>query len=70
MLILGGVGLSGGNEHVWLFTRPVLLPLESSSAHESTNFVMLHAALQGVLSATVLFVKVLTQGLSVLLRVA
>ena len=41
MLILGGRGLSEGNEHVWLFTRRVLLPLESSSAHESTNFVML-----------------------------
>ncbi len=44
MLILGGGGLSGGNEHVWLFTRRVLLPLESSSALESTSFVMLLVA--------------------------
>ena len=39
-LILGGGGLSEGNEHVWLFTRRVLLPLVSSSALESTPFVM------------------------------
>ena len=43
-------GLSEGNEHVWLFTRRVLLPLVSASALESTPFVMAHAAccLQGV----------------------
>ena len=44
MLILGGGGLSGGNEHVWLFTRRVLLPLVSSSALESTPVVMLLVA--------------------------
>ena len=44
MQILGGGGLSEGNEHVWLFTRRVLLPLESSSALESTSFVMLLVA--------------------------
>ena len=48
VLILSGGGLSGGNEHVWLFTRRDLLPLVSTSAHESTPFHMLHVALQGV----------------------
>ena len=40
-LILSGGGLSGGNEHVWLFTRRDPLPLVSTSAHESTPFDML-----------------------------
>ena len=48
VLFLSGGGLSGGNEHVWLFTRRDLLPLVSTSAHQSTPFHMLHVALQGV----------------------
>ena len=44
----GAFRVSGGNEHVWLFTRRVLLPLVSSSALESTPFLMLLVALQGV----------------------
>ena len=42
VLFLSGGGLTGGDEHVWLFTRRDLLPLLS------TPFHMLHVALQCV----------------------
>ena len=39
MLILSGGGLLGENENVWLFTRRDLLPLVSTSAHESKKLL-------------------------------